>query len=133
MHSMDRREFMKRTLGAPAALGFPMIVPRRVLGRGVTAATNRGVHRRRNGQRLMAWLTKDDVRSSVCDARRASGPSAWWMEERRPGLHGLQRFSRTAGTEDVDAVSVAPGELACPDLHGSGTARSTSTARSHWR
>ena len=37
---MKRRQFLQ-TLAAPAAFGFPMIVPRRVLGAGITAPSDR--------------------------------------------------------------------------------------------
>ena len=37
---MKRRQFLQ-TLATPAAFGFPMIVPRRVLGAGLTAPSDR--------------------------------------------------------------------------------------------
>jgi hypothetical protein len=72
---MKRRQFMK-SLAAPAVFGFPMIVPRRVLGAGLTAPSDRitfasiGVGSQGTGN-LRTWLNKDDVRVvAVCDVRK---------------------------------------------------------------
>jgi predicted dehydrogenase len=116
---MKRREFMKGMLGAPAVLGFPMIVPRRVLGAGVTAPSDRitmasiGVGSMGTGD-LRAWLTKDDVRVvAVCDVREGARQRAKRLVDEKNGdkvCAVYNDFRELLARNDVDAVSIAPGE-----------------------
>ena len=97
---MKRRQFM-RTLAAPAVFGFPMIVPRRVLGAGLTAPSDRitfasiGVGSQGTGN-LRGWLNKDDVRVvAVCDVR----------QEYRQRVESVKPNSqRQWGTMEVDQM-----------------------------
>jgi predicted dehydrogenase len=116
---MQRREFVKRTLAAPAVLGFPTIVPRPVLGAGMTAPSDRivmgsiGVGSMGTGD-LRAWLTKDDVRVvAVCDVSERHRQRAKGYVDARYGDRSCATyndFRELLARTDIDAVSIAPGE-----------------------
>jgi predicted dehydrogenase len=116
---MKRRDFMKRTLAAPAVLGFPTIVPRRVLGAGYTAPSDRitfgaiGVGSKGTGD-LRTWLTHDDVRLvAVCDVRDAHRRRAKELVDTRHGDTSCvmyNDFRELLARKDIDAVNIATGE-----------------------
>ena len=116
---MNRREFARKALSASAVLGFPTIVPRHVLGAGVTAPSDRitmasiGTGSMGTGD-LMAWLTKDNVRVvAVCDVREGARQRAKRLVDQRNGDQACavyNDFRELLMRKDVDAVSIAPGE-----------------------
>ena len=115
---MKRRQFMK-TLAAPAVFGFPMIIPRRVLGAGPTAPSDRitfasiGVGSQGTGN-LRTWLNKDDVRVvAVCDVRKEYRQRAKDAVDTRYGdsnCKGYNDFRELLARKDIDAVNIATGE-----------------------
>src|SRR6266545_3373699 len=117
--SMKRRDFLKQAVGAPAALGFPMIVPRRVLGAGVTAPSDRitfasiGVGSQGTGN-LRGWLNRDDVRVlAVCDVRQEYRQRAKDLVDTRYGDNSsatYKEFRELLASKDIDAVKIATGE-----------------------
>jgi hypothetical protein len=116
---MNRREFIKKAAVVPAAIGFPMIVPRRVLGAGVVAPSDKitfgaiGVGSKGTGD-MRAWLAKDDVVvKAVCDVREASRQNAKSLVDARNGDTNCAvytDFRELLARDDIDAVNVAPGE-----------------------
>lgn len=116
---MNRRGFVKGMLGAPAILGFPAIVPRKVLGKGVTAPSDRitmasiGVGSMGTGD-LMSFLTRDEVRvAAVCDVREGARQRAKRLVDQKNGDAACavyNDFRELLERRDIDAVSIAPGE-----------------------
>jgi predicted dehydrogenase len=116
---MKRREFMKRALAAPAVAGFPMIVPRSVLGAGVLAPSDRitfgaiGVGSQGSGN-MRQWLNRDDVRVvAVCDVREASRQRAKETVDAKyadKNCATYNDFRELLARKDVDAVNIATGE-----------------------
>lgn len=116
---MIRRDFLKKTLAAPAVLGFPMIVPRSVLGAGVTAPSDRltlgsiGVGSQGTGN-LRQWLTRDDVRAvAVCDVRQEYRDRAKELVDARNGDRNCATyndFRELLARKDIDLVNIATGE-----------------------
>src|SRR5262245_1012956 len=114
---MKRRDFIKQA--GCAALGFPMIVPRHVLGAGVVAPSDKivfgsiGVGSKGTGD-LRAWLAKDDVVvKAVCDVREASRQSAKALVDARNGDTNCAMyndFRELLARPDIDAVNIATGE-----------------------
>jgi predicted dehydrogenase len=109
---MNRREFL-------SVLGFPMIVPRSVLGAGVVAPSDRitfgaiGVGSKGTGD-MRTWLNKEDVRVvAVCDVRQASRQRAKDLVDARNGDKSCEMyndFRELLARKDIDAVNIAPGE-----------------------
>jgi hypothetical protein len=116
---MKRREFLTKAAAAPVALGFPMIVPRHVLGAGFVAPSDRiafgcaGVGSKGTGD-MRAWLQKDDVRVvAVCDVRENSRKNAKQLVDQRYGDTACATFNdfrEMLARKDIDAVNFAPGE-----------------------
>src|SRR3954454_21046845 len=116
---MERREFLKKAIGAPAILGFPTIVPRHVLGAGVVAPSDKitfgaiGVGSKGTGD-MRAWLAKDDVRVvAVCDVREESRQRAKQLVDARNGdtnCATYNDFRELLSRNDIDAVNIASGE-----------------------
>src|SRR5262245_27559808 len=115
---MKRRDFIRQAT-ASTVLGFPMIVPRHVLGAGVVAPSDKivfgsiGVGSKGTGD-LRAWLAKDDVVvKAVCDVRDASSQSAKSLVDARNGDKSCviyKDFRELLARTDIDAVNIAPGE-----------------------
>jgi len=116
---MKRREFVKKALAAPPVLGFPIIVPRSVLGASVVAPSDKitfgaiGVGSKGTGD-MRAWMTKDDVRVvAVCDVRETSRQRAKELVDARYGDKSCavyNDFRELLARKDIDAVNIAPGE-----------------------
>ncbi len=115
---MKRRDFLKKAATVPV-FGFPMIVPRRVLGAGVVAPSDKiafgaiGVGSKGTGD-MRAWLAKDDVVvKAVCDVREASRQSAKALVDARNGDTACAMyndFRELLARPDIDAVNIATGE-----------------------
>jgi predicted dehydrogenase len=116
---MRRREFIKKAIAGPVAFGFPMIVPRHVLGAGVVAPSDKitfgaiGVGSKGTGD-MRAWLAKDDVVvKAVCDVREASRQNAKGLVDARNGDKNCAMyndFRELLARPDIDAVNIATGE-----------------------
>src|SRR5687768_15749523 len=116
---MKRRDFLTKAMAAPVVAGFPMIVPRHVLGAGVVAPSDLitfgaiGVGSKGTGD-MRTWLTKDDVRMvAVCDVREASRQRAKGLVDARYGDKNCAMyndFRQLLERKDIDAVNIAPGE-----------------------
>src|SRR6476659_2401764 len=109
---MERREFLKKAVTAPASRGLPMIVPRHVLGAGVVAPSDKitfgaiGVGSKGTGD-MRAWLAKDDVRVvAVCDVREEFRERAKQLVDARNGDKNCATyndFRELLERKDIDA------------------------------
>ena len=116
---MKRRDFIKKAAAVPAVFGFPMIVPRHVLGAGVVAPSDKitfgaiGMGSKGTGD-MRAWLAKDDVVvKAVCDVREASRQNAKALVDQRNGDKNCaiyNDFRELLARPDIDAVNIATGE-----------------------
>lgn len=118
---MKRREFVKGTLaGAAGVLGVPTIIPASALGAGgATAPSNRitmacvGVGSQGTGD-MRGFLQNEDVRVvAVCDVRQASRQRAKDLVDAQYGDKScavFNDFREVLARDDIDAVSIAPGE-----------------------
>jgi predicted dehydrogenase len=115
---MRRREFIQGA--AAGALGFPAIVPASALGAGgATPPGSRitmgciGVGAQGTGD-MRGFLQNDDLRVvAVCDVREASRRRAKEMVDARNGDQSCSvynDFRELLARDDIDAVSIAPGE-----------------------
>ncbi len=118
---MKRREFVKGTLaGAAGVLGFPTIIPASALGAdGATPPSDRivmasiGVGAQGTGD-MRGFLQNEDVRVvAVCDVRQASRQRAKDFVDAQYGDKACavyNDFREVLAREDIDAVTIAPGE-----------------------
>jgi predicted dehydrogenase len=110
---MKRRDFLT------GVLGFPMIVPRSVLGAGVTPPSDRltfgaiGVGSQGGGN-MRQWMNHDDIRMvAVCDVRAELRQQAKAAVDARYGDKSCATyndFRELLARKDIDAVNIAPGE-----------------------
>jgi predicted dehydrogenase len=117
---MKRRELLKSAmLGAPIAMGFPMIVPSSALGRGATPPSDRillgsiGLGRMGGGN-TRGFLRYDDVRvAAVCDVQEARREQMKKVVDERYGDQACSTyndFRELLARKDLDAVMIATGE-----------------------
>ena len=135
---------LRKAAAVPAAFGFPMIVPRHVLGAGVVAPSDKitfgavGVGSKGTGD-LRAWLAKDDVVvKAVCDVREAFRQSAKALVDARNGDKNCAMhndFRELLARPDIDAVNIATGERwhTLISIEAARRLGSTSSVRSHSR
>jgi threonine dehydrogenase-like Zn-dependent dehydrogenase len=118
---LKRREFLKNAaLSAPAAIGFPMIVPSSVLGAdGATAPSERitvgsiGLGRMGGGN-TRSFLRHEDARViAVCDVQEARRQQMKAAVDQRYGDQGCATYAdyrELLARPDIDAVMIATGE-----------------------
>jgi hypothetical protein len=119
--SLNRRQFIGRTLAAGGALAFPTIIPASALGRGGAVAPSErivmgaiGVGGRGSGD--VGWLTGEaDVQIvAVCDVRKGPRENAKRMVDGKYGTADCAAYrdfrDLLAERTDIDAMLIATGD-----------------------